>query len=166
MSRHSAAARKRVRYVCVSERPTDALPVLEILAGMLRDAVGPAQVDTSAAEELLVKYPEPARRKRRRRAVVAPEPKKAQPVVYFIEAEGQGRVKIGFTAAHPLGRLDGLRTGSAVPLRLLAVIPATSAADEAALHRRFSAHRLFREWFSLDGELAEYVASLPPWESP
>ena len=78
--------------------------------------------------------------------------------VYFIEAVGAGRVKIGVSSDVD-GRLRSLCKQSPFPLRLLFAIDGDRK-QERALHRRFDAFRVCGEWFRVAGELAEYLGSL------
>ncbi|NQT15096.1 MAG: GIY-YIG nuclease family protein [Planctomycetes bacterium] len=83
-----------------------------------------------------------------------PETKQAD-VVYFIEAVGLDRIKIG-RSQDADARLESLRTGSPVPLRLLGVIP--PGGKEGEIHRAFAASREHREWFASTPELMEFIA--------
>lgn len=76
--------------------------------------------------------------------------------VYFIQADN-GLVKIG-VSADPMNRLEGLRTGSPLRLRLLGVIPGLGVVGEHELHERFAASRSHGEWFRPTPELATYIA--------
>jgi hypothetical protein len=68
-------------------------------------------------------------------------------MIYFIQADGIGHIKIGFTDNEDaMARLNNLQTGSPVPLRLLHVMPGTME-DEKNLHRRFAATGVGGEWF-------------------
>lgn len=81
--------------------------------------------------------------------------------VYFIEAVGLGRVKIGHSS-DPERRMASLATGSAVPLRLLARMQGGRDL-EAALHERFAGLRVAgvrEEWFTLGGDLREFIGRL------
>jgi hypothetical protein len=77
--------------------------------------------------------------------------------IYFIGFRNY--VKIGFTRTPLKYRLAGLQTAVPEKLVVLAVIDG-SAADERALHKRFSSYRLEGEWFQFDGELREFVEGL------
>lgn len=79
--------------------------------------------------------------------------------IYFARSSQSRRIKIGFTAGEPKGRLAELQTGCPGELHLLAVRPGT-AADEKALHAMFSAARVQGEWFDPAPQLARYVAGL------
>lgn len=68
-------------------------------------------------------------------------------------------MKIGFTRRDADQRIADLQTGSADPIRLLLEIPGTPVL-ERELHARFAHHRLKGEWFSLDGDLADYIRTL------
>jgi transposase len=90
---------------------------------------------------------------------VASGSRKMRGVVYFLQNGRRKQVKIGFGVSLK-DRVGTLRTSSPEELRVLAAIPGDRA-DEAELHKRFAKHHIRREWFRLDGELAEYVAGLP-----
>ncbi len=76
--------------------------------------------------------------------------------VYFVEAVGLARVKIGFSDDPP-ARLRQLATGSAVPLKLLAQTPGTVALEKQ-LHNRFGHLRIEGEWFHATRELLDFIA--------
>lgn len=80
-------------------------------------------------------------------------------LVYFIEAVGADRVKIGFTSGDPARRAQKLQTACPFPLRVLASYPG-STVDEAALHERFAAARAVpaTEWFHLTSEIRSHIA--------
>lgn len=78
--------------------------------------------------------------------------------VYFIEAVGSGRVKIGISMDVG-GRLEGLGKAAACPFPL-ALLGTVSADDfgEAELHKRFAEHRIYREWFTLADEIRDFIS--------
>jgi hypothetical protein len=76
-------------------------------------------------------------------------------VVYFIGAKAVGRVKIGYTDQLS-DRFSALKTASPVPLQLLATIPGDRRI-EAVLHARFAHHHTHGEWFTLHGEIQDYI---------
>ncbi|HYT91147.1 MAG TPA: GIY-YIG nuclease family protein [Gemmataceae bacterium] len=76
--------------------------------------------------------------------------------IYFVEAVGQERIKIG-KADNPEARVMQLQTGSAVELRLLGVI-ADQPSREAELHAAFAKDRVQGEWFHATAELRDYIA--------
>lgn len=78
--------------------------------------------------------------------------------IYFIEAEGAQRIKIGYSK-NPDRRLRSLSTGSPMPLRLLAQIPGNQA-DESKIQRQFAELRLEGEWFYATAQLRDYVDGL------
>lgn len=78
--------------------------------------------------------------------------------VYFIEAVGSGRVKIGWTKSLLL-RLDALTPGCPYPLKVLATI-AGSRKEEIKYHHRFVKYHLINEWFRYEGELKAFVKSI------
>ena len=77
----------------------------------------------------------------------------AETLVYFIEAVGADRVKIG-VAADPALRMQQLQTSSGHPLALIGSIRGGRAV-ERALHTRYAAFRISGEWFYL----SRYVRS-------
>ncbi len=79
--------------------------------------------------------------------------------IYFIEAEGLDRVKIGLCTGDPSFRVSNLQTGSPVRLRLLAQSKGDSRA-ERALHKQFESLRIHGEWFHLEGALLAHIQSL------
>jgi hypothetical protein len=85
--------------------------------------------------------------------------------VYILREEGTPYVKIG-KANGAWRRLGALRAGNPRRLRLVAVIPAEDPHKlECRLHDRFDEYRAnlggSREWFRLEGDLADYVENLP-----
>lgn len=75
-------------------------------------------------------------------------------MIYYVEG-CCNHIKIGF-AKNPARRLRALQSGSPSPLNLLAIEPGTPA-DERRLHRRFSRHRGYGEWFRPAPELLAHV---------
>jgi hypothetical protein len=82
---------------------------------------------------------------------------RAGSVVYFIQA-ANGLIKIG-TTKDIRDRLYGLRNSSPVSLRLVGLIAADEA-EEQALHRRFASFRAHGEWFAPAEELVLFVRRL------
>lgn len=78
------------------------------------------------------------------------------PVVYFLEAVGLDRVKIGWTAKLH-ARIGELRTLIPVDVEIIRAIPGGQN-EETELHRRFRAHRLHGEWFTLSPIRADIEA--------
>lgn len=80
-------------------------------------------------------------------------------VVYFIHNPLSDRMKIGYTKT--LGaRIADLETGSGVELRLVAALTGNQC-DERLLHKHFSPHRLFREWFAF-APVLEWLQLIQP----
>ena len=75
--------------------------------------------------------------------------------VYFIEAVGTDKIKIG-VSKEPEERLKQLSTGSVVPLKLLGKVPG-DAKTEKELQSKFDHFRHDKEWFFASKELREYV---------
>lgn len=78
--------------------------------------------------------------------------------VYFIEAVGLGKIKIG-VSRNPQKRLVELSTGSPVPLKLLATIPG-DVRREKELHAKFGHARVDGEWFYATSELRAWLAEI------
>ncbi len=78
-------------------------------------------------------------------------------IVYFVEAVGSGRVKIGWTGQDLARRLDQLRTGCPFPVKLLAAVPGRQR-DEQATHVALGADRVHGEWFALSADVQTYIA--------
>jgi hypothetical protein len=94
------------------------------------------------------------------------DPREDSREVYFIEAEGTGRIKIG-VANCARSRLKGLECSCPVDLRLLGVIPTDkTGALERELHLRFAEHRVKGEWFTAAPELRAYIAEHADWPQP
>lgn len=66
--------------------------------------------------------------------------------VYFIQADENGPIKIGYTADDPKRRLSQLQTGNASTLKLLGAVRGTSA-HERKFHADLAEWRLQGEWF-------------------
>lgn len=81
--------------------------------------------------------------------------KSPQSYIYFIEAIGLNRIKIG-VSEDPKKRLKHLATGSPVSLILKGVI-AGGHSSERELHRKFDHLRLDGEWFHATKELLKFI---------
>jgi hypothetical protein len=85
--------------------------------------------------------------------------------VYLIQGVEGGPVKIG-KADDAEARLEKIQRFSPVRLQLLAAT-AGGRRLEAKLHRKYSKHRLWGEWFDLPAEklaqLKEWMDELPDW---
>lgn len=82
--------------------------------------------------------------------------------VYFV-SDGEA-IKIGFSE-RPERRLNGLQSGHRLPLKILAVVPAT-VTNEQELHKRFAHLHIRGEWFRSGPELTEYIATLGEPQGP
>lgn len=88
--------------------------------------------------------------------------------IYLLEAQ-TGEIKIG-CSNDPWGRLYTMVASSPCPIALIAKWPG-SFKDEKALHAKYEAHRVYREWFKPEGELAVFservrglnVEDAPEW---
>lgn len=76
--------------------------------------------------------------------------------VYFIQADENGPIKIGFTSDDPKRRLNQLQTGNASTLKLLGAING-SAAREREFHSQLAEFRLQGEWFEAHPTVVEAV---------
>lgn len=87
-----------------------------------------------------------------------PAPKPAPPqFIYFVEAEGCGRLKIGFSKT-PERRIADLRTMGGAPINVLAVVYGCQK-TERRLHECFKAERQHGEWFAISERLQRFVKS-------
>jgi hypothetical protein len=75
--------------------------------------------------------------------------------VYFIEAVGLGRVKIGYSS-DPTRRLRELNTASPTELIIFRSMPGNEQMEKD-IHARFSHHRIKHEWFNFDDEIKDYA---------
>jgi hypothetical protein len=80
---------------------------------------------------------------------------KPKSYVYFIEAVGLDKIKIG-VSDNPEKRLQQLATGSAVSLKLKAKMLG-DALTESEMHRKFDHLRVDREWFYATKELRDFM---------
>lgn len=85
-------------------------------------------------------------------------PDQRQPVVYFVQSEHGGPVKIGF-AEDVARRMVQLQVSRPDKLVLLASMPG-SVRDEADMHRRFVHIRERGEWFTDTEELMGFIRSI------
>jgi hypothetical protein len=83
--------------------------------------------------------------------------------VYFIEAVGLKKVKIGY-AIDVKKRLAGLTTGCPVPLRLVAFVKGPRDL-EFDMHVRFWPTHSHGEWFGLGKRLADFIEANPPLQN-
>jgi len=75
--------------------------------------------------------------------------------VYFIEAVGLKRLKIGYSD-DPDKRVRTLATGSPVSLRVLAKMPGTQAMEKE-IHAKFAHLKVENEWFHLTDDIRAYI---------
>ena len=75
--------------------------------------------------------------------------------VYFIQAEGNGPIKIG-CSQNPKIRLGQFKTWSPYPLRMIACAPGDFY-DEMIIHGEFSAACIHGEWFHPTEVLLKYI---------
>lgn len=85
---------------------------------------------------------------------------KNPPFIYFIRQGHNGPIKIGFTKADIYGRIKRLQTGNHLPLKVLAIIDGASKKQEVSLHSKFSAFKVYGEWFTPSKELLDHIYSI------
>lgn len=78
-------------------------------------------------------------------------------VVYFLEAAGLDRVKIGWSIKHS-NRQKDIQSCCPVTLQVVHTEPG-GRPREQALHLQFAADRLHGEWFTFSDAIRNYVAS-------
>jgi hypothetical protein len=88
--------------------------------------------------------------------------------VYFIEAMGLDRIKIGFTTDAPMARRSQLQGACPVELDLLGFSPGGAERDarryETKLHETFGPFRVRGEWFEAVPIMRGFIAdALVPW---
>jgi hypothetical protein len=76
--------------------------------------------------------------------------------VYFIECSVTGRIKIG-CSKNVDGRVKNIQQSYPHPLRLRHVIHDGGRRLETRLHRRFTEHRVWHEWFLPAPEIMEII---------
>lgn len=81
----------------------------------------------------------------------------ARDLIYFVQVDGGGPIKIGYTT-NLRTRLSDLQCANHCRLVLLGILPG-SLGDEAALHRRFAAALIHREWFQPVPELMSFITA-------
>jgi hypothetical protein len=80
-------------------------------------------------------------------------------LVYFIEAIGAYRIKIGRTMKNEAGsRMRELATSSPFPLKLIGVL--YNAELERSIHLMFSSERVHKEWFALSDRLLAFIRAM------
>ncbi len=84
--------------------------------------------------------------------------------VYFLQAEGNGLIKIGFTT-NLLRRVRDHRNGSPVLLHFLGAYEAQET-EERLVHDLFRYHRQHGEWFSPAPEIFKYVEAKCKKDNP
>lgn len=86
-------------------------------------------------------------------------------MIYFIEAVGADRLKIGYTLSQPEKRLKEIQTGCPHKLQVLFAIEGDQN-GEKELHRTFAHLRESGEWFRYDGELRGFLWLLRRFDGP
>lgn len=81
------------------------------------------------------------------------------PVVYFIQGEDGGLIKIGTTNNLKI-RFLNLQNSSPVKLKLLASANIFEYYSEIQMHEKFAKHRRHGEWFEPVPELLDFIKKL------
>ena len=76
-------------------------------------------------------------------------------MVYFIQQEDNGPIKIGYTGLDVNSRLTGLQCGSPKKLNIIGLISGDKN-TERQLHELFKDHRVCGEWFSPVDAITKY----------
>jgi hypothetical protein len=92
-------------------------------------------------------------------------------IVYFMEAWGKGRIKIGYTERWPTDRLRQIQRQTGDRMHLLGFVIGTMK-TETLLHHCFGREWLYGEMFRDDGVIRRFIAgygvvwpySVPEWE--
>lgn len=80
------------------------------------------------------------------------------PCVYFVEAVGTNRIKIGITK-NINSRLSSLECNSPYKLNLIYAFPGYIS-KEKEIHKRFEHLRIKGEWFKYTNEVKQYILNL------
>lgn len=79
-------------------------------------------------------------------------------VVYFVQEDHSGPIKIGYTEGSAEGRLSAMQIGNPRRLQLIAEIRGCCRDDEKRWHNQFAELRFVGEWFHpTSGLLAEIL---------
>lgn len=78
-------------------------------------------------------------------------------IVYFIGNVEVGMVKIGYCSKDVDKRMSTIQTGCPYKLSLLKTIEKTTLGGEAVVQKKFEEYKMIGEWFSLEGDLANYL---------
>lgn len=84
-------------------------------------------------------------------------------MVYFIQQENGGPIKIGYTKNNIQGRLSVIQAHSPFNFKLIYSMEGTSK-TETAIHKEFESDRIKNEWFNPSPRLLEFIKS--PWSLP
>lgn len=83
-------------------------------------------------------------------------PKTSEGFVYFVQAEGGGPIKIGFTGGSMKDRLVQLQNGNPRRLVCIGIVRGTRI-HEGLFHTMFQMDRLVGEWFEPSPELLSVI---------
>lgn len=78
--------------------------------------------------------------------------------LYFVQVDGGGVIKIGWTQGHVLSRIRQLQWASPEILNWIGACPAPREAEKAA-HKELARHRHRGEWFHPSDEVVQFIKS-------
>lgn len=78
-------------------------------------------------------------------------------MIYFAQTSDNRHIKIGYTT-NVAKRIEGLRTASPMPIKVLATMPGDGSIEHQ-IHARFHGLRVNREWFQTSQSLVEFAIS-------
>lgn len=80
-------------------------------------------------------------------------------MIYFIQGEKGGPIKIGYTENWIKSRLASLQVGSPQKLEIICLVQGNKAMEKR-IHNTFVSSRLQGEWFSPDMKVLDYIEYL------
>ena len=80
-------------------------------------------------------------------------------MIYFIQSNDSGPIKIGYTSGDPEHRLAALQSASPEPLKLLCYTHGTQK-EEGKIHALFNVYRINGEWFEPVEVLLKYISTI------
>lgn len=81
--------------------------------------------------------------------------------IYFLQIEGGGAIKIGFTTISPVLRAKTLQTTSPHRICWIGYFKGMEH-EEKALHKKFAEHYIRAEWFNPAPEIIAYINEVCP----
>lgn len=80
---------------------------------------------------------------------------------YFLQGDDGGPVKIGSTRRDPWWRLADIQAGYPFGRLRVVALKRGHRREERLLHVRFRKWRMLGEWFELNQDLVDFIATLP-----